>query len=115
MKKVVYILLFVLLAFSISPAQTVGDIQNEAVKIEAQPTKGFTYPYYLYVPKAMRQIRVQKQTHTILVLPNNAGKTSDDFAVHEADVSAQIPIFRSKIRNSAKKNSLLGFPPKPTK
>jgi len=101
MKKIIYILLFVLLAHGISPAQTVGDIQNEAVKIEAQPTKGFTYPYYLYVPKAMRQIRVQKQTHTILVLPNNAGKTSDDFAVHEADV-------KRKIKNNAEVADLLG-------
>ena len=55
MKKIIYILLLILLAHGISPAQTVGDIQNEAVKIEAQPTKGFTYPYNLYVPKVMRE------------------------------------------------------------
>ena len=84
MKKVIYILLFVLLAFSISPAQIVGDLQDEPVKIEAQPTKGFSYPYYLYVPKAMREVGARKQTQTILVIPNNAGKTDDDFAVHEA-------------------------------
>ena len=101
MKKVVYILLFVLSAFSISRAQTVGDIQNEAIKIEAQPTKGFTYPYYLYVPKSMRQITLRKQTHMILVIPNNAGKTSDDFAVHEADV-------KRKIKNNAEVADLLG-------
>jgi dienelactone hydrolase len=101
MKKVIYILLFVLLTFSISPAQDVGIIQNEAVKIEAQPTKGFAYPYYLYVPKAMRQVGMQKQTHMILVLPNNAGKTSDNFAVHEADV-------KRKIKNNAEVADLLG-------
>jgi dienelactone hydrolase len=101
MKKVIYILLFVLLAFSISLAQNVGNIQNEAVKIEAQPTKGFTYPYYLYVPKSMRQITLRKQTHMILVIPNNAGKTSDDFAVHEADV-------KRKIKNNAEVADLLG-------
>jgi dienelactone hydrolase len=44
---------------------------------------------------------VQKQTHTILVLPNNAGKTSDDFAVHEADV-------KRKIKNNAEVADLLG-------
>jgi len=91
MREVIYILLFVLLAFSISPAQTaVGDIQDEPIKIEAQPTKGFAYPYYLYVPKAMRQIGARKQTQTILVIPNNTGKVDDDFAVHEANVKRQI-------------------------
>jgi predicted esterase len=90
MKKVIYILLFVLLAFSISPAQIVGDLQDEPVKIEAQPTKGFSYPYYLYVPKAMREVGARKQTQTILVIPNNAGKTDDDFAVHEADAKRKI-------------------------
>jgi dienelactone hydrolase len=90
MKEVIYILLFVLLALNISPAQTVGDIQDEPVKIEAQPTKGFAYPYYLYVPKAMREVGARKQTQTILVIPNNAGKTDDDFAVHEADAKRKI-------------------------
>ncbi|MDQ3372801.1 MAG: hypothetical protein M3521_02805 [Acidobacteriota bacterium] len=87
MKKVIYILLFVLLTFSISPAQTVGNVSSEIVKIEAQSDKGFAYPYYLYVPKAMREeAKDGKKTHTILVIPNNAGKTSDDFNIHEEDV-----------------------------
>jgi len=40
MKKVIYILLFILLAHGISSAQT---------------AKGFAYPYNLYVPKVMRE------------------------------------------------------------
>ncbi|HEX9927407.1 MAG TPA: hypothetical protein VGB02_02560 [Pyrinomonadaceae bacterium] len=91
MKNVFYFLLFILLAPGISSAQTVGNVSSESVKIEAQPAKGFAYPYYLYVPKSMREeIKDAKKTRTILVLPNNAGKTSDDFAVHEADVKRKI-------------------------
>ena len=91
MKNVFYFLLFILLASGISSAQTVGNVSSESVKIEAQPAKGFAYPYYLYVPKAMREeIKDAKKTRTILVIPNNAGKTSDNFAVHEADVKRKI-------------------------
>jgi dienelactone hydrolase len=91
MKNVFYFLLFILLAPCISLAQTVGNISTESVKIEAQPTKGFAYPYYLYVPKAMREeAKAAKKAHAILVIPNNAGKTSDDFNVHEADVKRKI-------------------------
>ncbi|HEX8198651.1 MAG TPA: hypothetical protein VF571_20835 [Pyrinomonadaceae bacterium] len=102
MKNVFYLLLFILLAPCISPAQTVGNASSESVKIEAQPAKGFAYPYYLYVPKSMREeIKDAKKTRTILVMPNNAGKTSDDFAVHEADV-------KRKIKNNAEIADKLG-------
>ncbi|HEX8264962.1 MAG TPA: hypothetical protein VF596_06020 [Pyrinomonadaceae bacterium] len=91
MKNVFCFLLFILLASGISSAQTLGNVSSESVKVEAQPAKGFAYPYYLYVPKSMREeIKDAKKTRTILVLPNNAGKTSDDFAVHEADVKRKI-------------------------
>ena len=91
MKKFIYILLFVLLAFGISSAQNVSDVSGEIIKIEAQPDRGFTYPYYLYVPKALRdKAKEARRTHTILIIPNNAGKTSDDLAVHEADVKRKI-------------------------
>jgi dienelactone hydrolase len=87
MNKVFYFLLFILLAPGISSAQTAGDISSEIIKIEAQPAKGFAYPYYLYVPKAMRAAAKDgKKTRMILVIPNNAGKLSDDFTVHEEDV-----------------------------
>jgi len=103
MKNVFCFLLFILLASGISSAQTVGNISSESVKIEAQPAKGFAYPYYLYVPKAMREeAKDAKKTRTILVMPNNAGKTSDDFAVHEADV-------KRKIKNNSEIADRLGI------
>jgi dienelactone hydrolase len=92
MKNVLYFLLFTLLAPGVSSAQTAGNVSSEITKIEAKPAKGFAYPYYLYVPKALREETKdgKKKTHTILVIPNNAGKTSDDFNVHEADVKRKI-------------------------
>ena len=91
MKSAFYFLLFVSLAPGISSAQTAGNVSSEIVKIEAQPGKGFAYPYYLYVPKAMRDAaKVGNKTHTILVIPNNSGKNSDDFTVHEEDVKRRI-------------------------
>jgi dienelactone hydrolase len=87
MKNVLYFLLFILLAPGISSAQTAGNASSEISKIEAKPAKGFAYPYYLYVPKALREKAEDgKKTHTILVITNNAGKLSDDFNVHEEDV-----------------------------
>jgi pimeloyl-ACP methyl ester carboxylesterase len=47
---------------------------------------GFSYPYYLYVPRSILRSEGTKRKHTILVIPNNAGKTSDSLEVHEADV-----------------------------
>lgn len=59
-------------------------------RIAAVPSKGFTYPYYLYVPAELQSPEARKRKHAILVLPNNTGKVSDDFSVHEADVKKRI-------------------------
>src|SRR5205814_2630526 len=56
----------------------------DVVRIEAQPQKGFLYPYYLYVPSELRAEKSGNAKQTILVVPNNTGKTDDDLAVHEA-------------------------------
>jgi dienelactone hydrolase len=87
MKNMLYFLLSILLSPGISSAQTAGNVSSDIVKIEAKPVEGFAYPYYLYVPKALREeAKDGKKTHTLLVIPNNAGKLSDDFTVHEEDV-----------------------------
>ncbi len=97
-----YFLLIFLLAPGISSAQTAANVPPEIVKIEAQPARGFAYPYYLYVPKAIRGgAKAGKKTHTILVIPHNAGKTSDDFAALEEDV-------KRKIRNNREIADRLG-------
>src|SRR5215218_2884816 len=59
-------------------------------RIAANPQKHFAYPYYILVPQELRTITAEREQHTILVLPNNTGKISDDFEVHEADVKKRM-------------------------
>ena len=63
-------------------------------RIPAEPGKRFSYPYYLYVPTELTTAEALTRQHTLLVIPNNTGKISDDFGVHEADAlrrMAQVP------------------------
>lgn len=68
------------------PALTV----REYIRVEADPDKGFTYPYYLYFPPEFREAANGGKVQTLLVVPNNTGKVDDDFAVHEFDVKRRI-------------------------
>ncbi len=87
MKKITSGFLFVLFIVGGCWAQVVSSNSSaEAVKVEAQPNKGFSYSYYLYVPPALRDAKNRKQTHTLLVIPNNTGEISDDLSVHEVKV-----------------------------
>lgn len=90
MKNIFYLFTFILFAATGSPAQAVGNSSPEFIRVEAKPAKGFAYPYYLYVPKAVRESEAGSRERTILVIPNTAGKVSDDFAVHEEDVKRKI-------------------------
>lgn len=93
MKNYIYGFLLILFVVGGCLAQTVGGSSSiESVRIEAQPGKGFAYPYYLYVPPELREAKAQKKTHTILVLPNNTGKIDDSLEVHEADVKKRMLI-----------------------
>lgn len=91
MKKAIYILILLLAAGGAAMAQAVGNNPSgEIIKIEAQTAEGFSYPYYLYVPSALRDAKTQGVTQTILVIPNNTGVIEDDLSVHEADVKKRI-------------------------
>lgn len=74
-------------ALSQAPA-TLND--KDFIRIDANSSKGFAYPYYLYIPPEVRDEKARDQTQTILVLPNNTGQISDEFAVHEADVKKRM-------------------------
>ena len=89
MKTTAY-LFFILFAVTSALAQTTGNSSPEILKVGPMPSEGFAYPYYLYVPKAMREPEGLKKKHTILVIPNNSGKLSDDFSVQEEDVKRRI-------------------------
>lgn len=88
--KITAYVLFILFAVTNALAQTTASSSPEILKVEPKPSSGFTYPYYLYVPKALREPAAQKKKHTILVIPNNSGKLNDDFSVHEEDVKQRI-------------------------
>jgi hypothetical protein len=49
-------------------------------RIEADPTAGFNYPYFVYVPR----VRSEEASGPILVEPNNTGTAMDDFDEHLA-------------------------------
>jgi pimeloyl-ACP methyl ester carboxylesterase len=54
------------------------------LKIPADSSKGFEWPYYLYIPAFVKVPTV------LLVEPNNTGTTNDDPAVHDAAASSLI-------------------------
>lgn len=64
--------------------------QAETIKVEAQTDKGFAYPYYLYIPAALREESAKNKTHGLLVIPNNTGKGDDDLTVHEQNVKQKM-------------------------
>ena len=51
--------------------------------VDADAGKGFRSDYYLYVPTSLR--RDAGGMATLLVQPNNSGRTSDDISVHRRD------------------------------
>jgi pimeloyl-ACP methyl ester carboxylesterase len=89
MKKVLYVLIVVFAAVGVASAQSEAPVENVPVRVAADPAKGFAYPYYLYIPKEVRDAASAKE-HTILVLPNNSGKSSDDLNFQEEDVKTQL-------------------------
>lgn len=66
-------------------------------RVEADPAKGFSWPYYLVIPPAVTA------PATLLVEPNNTGTVDDNPAVHE--YSAE-----SLIRGKATFATMLGCP-----
>lgn len=71
-------------------AQSSAD-PSEVIKVDALPSKGFSYAYYLYVPKALRTFDEQARVHSVIVIPNNSGQINDNITFHEADVKRKIP------------------------
>lgn len=88
-KKGISSLLIPIVMVSYCLAQTTGDAY-ELIRIEALPGKGFSYPYFLYIPKTVHQGHARRQKYRLLVVPNNTGETNDDLAVHEKSAKNQI-------------------------
>lgn len=90
MKNIIYGILLILSTTSLVSAQNAAVDPKDIIKIEASAAKGFAYPYYLYIPPELRDAKLQNETHTILVIPNNTGKVNDDLSVHDADVKRRM-------------------------
>lgn len=63
------------------------DLSNDVIiKVNANPGKGFNYPFYLYIPKGIERSSIRY----MLVETNNTGRVSDDFNVHDEDAKELI-------------------------
>ena len=91
MKNLLFIAAIISIFIGTASAQQESKGSTEVVRIEAAPSKGFAYPYYLFVPKALRDPAESPKKHSFIVIPNNTGKISDDLSVHDADVKRKIP------------------------
>lgn len=63
---------------------------SEPIRVEAKPDKGFLYPYYLYVPLPLAVKQAEGTTLTLLVMPNNTGKTDNNFALHDSSAKRSV-------------------------
>ena len=77
------VLLGLLLVAGIGVAVLLGPYALRVDRIHADPRNGFHSDYYLYVPNPLR--RDATGMATLLVQPNNSGRTSDDIGRHRRD------------------------------
>jgi len=77
------LLLGLLLVAATGIAVLLGPYALRVRHIDADAGKGFHSDYYLYVPASLR--RDARGMATLLVQPNNSGRTSDDIAAHARD------------------------------
>jgi predicted esterase len=81
--------IILLLAAGLVSGQSAGSIQ-EIRRVDASPSDGFNYAYYLYIPKAMRDVESSGKVASLIVIPNNTGKLDDDIAFHDDDVKKRM-------------------------
>ncbi|MEG2940772.1 MAG: hypothetical protein RR969_04230 [Thermomonas sp.] len=77
------VMLGLLLVAGIGVAILLGPYALRVQHVAAEPRSGFHSDYYLYVPGKLH--RDDLGNGTLLVQPNNSGRTSDDIAVHQRD------------------------------
>lgn len=89
MKTTLLILALIFLS-SIAFPQDAPSQSGKTERVDADPSKGFSYPYFLYIPPALREESAQNGTQTLLVVPNNTGKPIDGIEEHEKNVSSKM-------------------------
>lgn len=76
-----------------SPATFRPPTEAQITRVEADPDKGFYWPYYLYVPESAESRAWEEEPIYLLVFPNNTGEPSADFAVHDRAAREKIKQF----------------------
>jgi predicted esterase len=80
MKKIIFIICYVIF-YNVIPSQALSKevtVLNQLLKVEANPKKGFNYPFYVYIPN----IKLEDKSR-LLILPNNSGESDDSLAFHD--------------------------------
>lgn len=82
LRQVFAVVIFValLLGIAVPLLITKGD---EMLIIEAEPGRGFHWPYYLYIPGSTLSAARDNKDIYLLIEPNNTGYSTDDQSVHE--------------------------------
>ncbi len=70
-----------------------GDGFAQVSKVPADPQKGFQWPYYLYIPTAIKKPAV------LLIEPNNSGTPTDDPSVDDSMAASLINSHRYRADN----------------
>ncbi len=80
MKKIVFIICNVILLniISFSAISKEITILNQLLRVEANPKKGFNYPFYIYIPNIK-----SKDKSRLLLIPNNPGTSDDSLLFHD--------------------------------
>jgi len=69
----------------LTAAAFVGPYAVRVREFPADPAHGFHAPFYLYVSPGAARLAKEGRPVTILVQPNNSGRTSDDAKTHQRD------------------------------
>ncbi len=75
-RRALALLSLLLLASACAPDEE----SPRVLKVDANPTRGFHFPYFLAMPEGEGEL-----TPVLLVEPNNTGSVDDSLAVHEKD------------------------------
>ena len=78
MKSIFYVFIAIIFSVNALVAQNNQELPKNAVRVDASASKGFSYPYYLFVPDNLSDEKSKLATHNLLVIPNNTGKGDDD-------------------------------------
>lgn len=56
---------------------------SKILLVDPMPEHGFHWPYLLFIPK---RVKNNADNVSLIIFPNNTGKTSDDFTIHQKSV-----------------------------